>query len=220
MTETTAGRYSKRYAHLSIEALRRGDELLERPGSADLLEELFGRLTELVGKDASAGLTAAMGLVRDAQRKKEPALWIADRDSTFFPPDATDLGVDLDCLPVVRAPVESMVSAADKIIRSGGFGLVVADLTSPSAAPRWARNDAALSRLLGSAQKHDAAVVFLTREASNTSLGSLISLRAEAARSRSVSGSLEVTVITIKDKRRPPGRRLVSELCHGPAGMH
>jgi hypothetical protein len=210
----------RRYSQLSIESLQKGDALFERRGSADLLEELFGRLTEIVGKDASAGLTAAMGLVRDAQRKKEPVLWIADRDSAFFPPDATGRGVDLDCLPIVRAPVEAMFSAADKVVRSGGFGLVVADLTSPATAPRWSRNDAALSRLLGSAQKHDAAVVFLTRETSTAFLGSLISLRAEAARSRTVSGRLEVTVTTIKDKRRPPGRQLVSELCYGPAGLY
>ncbi len=225
MTQTVAERDVRRYGHLSLEAIQNGDALQkkralrERRAASDFLEELFGRLVEIVGKEPSAGLTAGMGLVRDAQRKRETSLWLTDPKSLFFPPDAADFGVDLDLLPIVRAPLESLFSTADKIIRSGGFGLVLVDLTTSAVSPCSPQNDGILSRLLGSAQKHDTAVVFLTRQAGDRSLGSLISLRVEASRTRSASGLIEVTLTTVKDKRRPPGRRPVSEVCLEPAGL-
>jgi recombination protein RecA len=67
------------------------------------------------------------------------------------------------------------------------------------------------------AQTHDAAVICITEKTADTaSLGSLISLRAEALRMRS-SNDFELAIHALKDKRRGPGwmRKLKAR---GPAG--
>jgi len=203
---------------MRLPALRRGDALLARRPAVGLPDALFGRLSEISAPGAAACLTAAMNLVREVQRRGEPAVWITQKNEVFFPPDARDRGVDLATLAVVRVPPLALLRAVDKTARSGGFGLIVADLSGLRAAHLPRPADAALSRLLGLARKHDVAVVFLTRKDAGLHLGSLVSLRIEAARTRTEAHLHEVTLCTIKDKQRPPGRRL-TELCHGPAGM-
>ena len=87
--------------------------------------------------------------------------------------------------------------AADLLLRSGGFGLVVLDLMSCS---RRAAADVPLAmqtRLAGLARKHGSVFLCLTEKNSETSsLGSLVSLRAEAVRvietDRSDPGSLSI----------------------------
>jgi recombination protein RecA len=174
------------------------------------LARLSGRIVEISG---NAPLTAAFGLVLEAQRSGETAAWITSRDSSFFPPDAADSGIDLESLPVVRVPdARAAGRAADQLVRSGGFGLVVIDLAREAdrlAAPL-------LTRLLGLAQKHETAAVVLTQKpASVASLSSLVSLRAEAQ--RDARGVVEIRVL--KDKRRGPGGEPVREVCRGPAGL-
>jgi len=90
---------------------------------------LAGRLAELSAAGAAATLTLAFALVLDAQQRGEPAVWITTTGSSFFPPDAAAGGVDLDALVVVRvATAPQMFRAADRLARSGGFGLLVLDL--------------------------------------------------------------------------------------------
>jgi recombination protein RecA len=75
-------------------------------------------------------------------------------------------------------------------------------------------------RLVTLAQTHDAAVVCLTEKTQDTaSLGSLISLRAEALRLRDKpSETFDVQLRVLKDKRRGPGftQRLKRR---GPPGL-
>jgi recombination protein RecA len=189
------------------------------------LAPLSGRLVEISGHRASAALTAAFGLVLEAQAKDEPVAWVTLVRSTFFPPDAADSGVDLARLAVVRVSDGlGACRAAVELTRSGGFGLVVLDL-GPGALeeePRSRRKRSALSvpfitKLVGLAQKSATAVVVLTekpREAS--SLNSLISLRCEAR--RNPERPCEVEIDVLKDKRRGPGRRY-REVCRAPAGL-
>ncbi len=67
-------------------------------------------------------------------------------------------------------------------------------------------------------QRHDAAVVCLTEKSDDTaSLGSLVSLRAEALRKRE-PGDFTVTVRALKDKRRGPGWTQTVKR-RGPAGL-
>src|SRR6185369_4959976 len=66
------------------------------------LSELCGRLVELGAPGAAGTLTLALRLVLDAQERGEPAAWLTDRESCFYPPDAADGGVDLDALVMVR----------------------------------------------------------------------------------------------------------------------
>jgi recombination protein RecA len=178
-----------------------------RPREAEWsLRALAGRLCELGG---GAALTLAFRLVLDAQAQGEPAAWLMTAGASFYPPDAQEGGVDLDALLVVRAPDASAAArAADQLARSGAFGLVVLDIGGATIAMPL------LSRLLGLAQKHDTAMLFLT----DAALGSLISLRAQAARRRLDGGRFECELRVIKDKRHAPGWTF-QEVCRGPAGL-
>lgn len=200
--------------------LRTGDAL-PRPSTAPAWSRsgLGGRLVELSGSRATATLTAGFSLVRDAQEEGETTAWITSGDSCFFPPDVADSGVDLNALVIVRVPAQSMLRAADKLARSGALGLILIDLISPSAGDHAPCPNPMQSRLLGLAQKHNTAIVFLTRKpAGQPSLGSLISLRGMAHRTRVGPDRHQVEVSILKDKRRAPGWRH-RESCRGPAGL-
>ena len=173
-----------------------------RPKSRWCYDELAGRLTELSTVGAGASLTVAASLVLEAQRKGETAVWVTVSQSTFFPPDVAESGVDLEALPVVRVPDSGAAArACDLLARSGGFGLVIVDL-----GPVESLSLAAQSRLSGLALKHDVSLVFLTRKRNQqTSLGSMISLRGAPLRKRKAPGLFECQVRILKDKRRGPG---------------
>ena len=73
-------------------------------------------------------------------------------------------------------------------------------------------------RLVGLAQRHDAALVCLTEKPGDTaSLGSMVSLRAEALRARD-GDRFTVSVRALKDKQRGPGWAH-TEPARGPAGL-
>jgi recombination protein RecA len=189
---------------------RRGAEAPERWS----LAAIRGRLIELSARGASATLTAAVELVGEAQGQGEPVAWLTLTTGSFYPPDLADSGIDLAALVVVRAPDATAIArAAERLLRSGAFGLVVLDLGDKTDLSMQIQG-----RLVTLAQTHDAAVVCLTEKSGDTSsLGSLISLRAEALRLRD-RGEFTVTLRALKDKRRGPGwshqiRR------RGPAGL-
>jgi recombination protein RecA len=179
------------------------------------LAELSGRLTELSSQGASANLTLAFYLVLDAQRQGETVVWISARASPFYPPDVAAAGVDLAALVVVHTQtIPGSVRAADHLLRSGGFGLVVMDL---GLEPRV--SVAAQSRLLGLVQKHGSALLCLTEKGRHTpSIGSLVSLRGETERKRLSSDRFQCNVQIIKDKRRAPGWTAAETFC-GPTGL-
>jgi recombination protein RecA len=189
------------------------------------LSALRGRLVELSARGASGTLTTAASLVLDAQTEAEPVAWIvpwgADATpGTFYPPDAADSGIDLSALVVVRAPsVIAAGRAAERLLRSGAFGLIVIDFGSANLEASNTRiSDSVLGRLVSLAQANDAAIVCLTEKTQDsTSLGSLVSLRAEASRVRTLGG-FEVTVRAIKDKRRGPGWSRAIK-ARGPSGL-
>ena len=164
-------------------------------------DALAGRLVEVSDPGEGAPLTMAFSVVLDAQRRRETVAWVTSRESVFFPPDAAATGVDLESLAVIRLPDPSCVArAADRLLRSGAFGLVVLDLgTGDVSMPLQAR-------LLGLAERHDAAVVCLTeKQRGAPSLSSLVSLRVEAKRRRIGDGLFAWAVESVKDKRRAPG---------------
>jgi len=179
------------------------------------ISDLAGRIVELSGDASSPILTLATGLVYQAQVAEEPAAWIATPDRLFYPPDVARAGVDLDALAIVRVGnALAAPRAADKLIRSGAFGLVIMDLGDAARVPT-----PLLSRLVGLAAKHDTAVVFLTDKSSHDpSLGSLVSLRAIAVRTKRTGGRFECVAEVLKDKRRGPGWRH-TEIFVGPAGL-
>jgi recombination protein RecA len=181
------------------------------------LEGLRGRLVELSARGATATLTTAIELVIEAQDAAEPVGWVTFGNATFYPPDVADSGVDLAALVVVRVrDATAAAHAAERLLRSGAFGLVVLDFggAGPVEIPL-----AHQGRLVTLAQTHDAAVVCITEKpAEAPSLGSLISLRAEALRSHGRERDHEVTLRVLKDKRRGPGwSRTIKR--RGPAGF-
>ncbi|HEU4732926.1 MAG TPA: recombinase A [Kofleriaceae bacterium] len=180
------------------------------------LDPLRGRLIELSARGATATLTTALELVLEAQRAGEPVAWITLGNASFYPPDVAETGVDLAALVVVRvSDTTTAARAAERLLRSGAFGLVVLDFGGGG--------DVELplayqGRLVTLAQTHDAAVVCITDKPGDAaSLGSLVSLRAEALRLCARDRSYEVTVRALKDKRRGPGWSRTLKL-RGPAG--
>ena len=173
-----------------------------------------GRLVEIAAAEDSAALTMAASLVLDAQQAGEQTAWIAPSESLFFAPDVLESGVDLDALVVVRVPdAPAGARAADKLIRSSAFGLVVVDTGSSPRVPA-----PLIARLASLAQRNHTALVFLTQPAGASSLGSLISLRVRARRQRIAADRFRCWLEVLKDKRRGPtwGHE---EVCRGAPGM-
>ena len=179
------------------------------------LSTFAGRFTEISGDHSPATLTLAFRLVLEAQRMDEPVAWISERGSVFYPPDAAETAVDLDALTIVRVPgVPAAARAADQLLRSGAFGLVVLDLGVRVHVPLPAQ-----IRLAGLAKKHHAALLCLTeKERERPSIGSLVSIRADAIRIRKDEGRFVCRASIVKDKRRGPGWKH-TEVCHGPDGL-
>jgi recombination protein RecA len=178
------------------------------------LTAIAGRFIEISTSANAASLTLAFGLVREAQKQGEPVGWVTSAGSFFYPPDAAQGGIDLAALVVIRVlHVVTIPTAGEKLLRSGGFGLVVLDLgTADIPMPLQ-------SRLTGLAQHHHAALVCLTEKESKTfSLGSLVSLRAHVERQRSSGNRFTCRLRVLKDKRRGPTWSH-EELCCGPVGL-
>jgi recombination protein RecA len=171
-------------------------------------------LVEISGSWADASLTVAFGLVLEAQRRGEPVGWVMAGKNFFYPPDVAKGGVDIDALVVVRLAEPGAISrAGEKLLRSGGFGLVVLDIGAVEIPLPL------LSRLAALAQQHHATLVCLTnKDGQEPSLGSLISLRVEARRARIGAGRFECGLKVLKDKRRGPTWSY-SEVCYGSAGL-
>lgn len=171
---------------------------------------LAGRLVEITGEEGHAAVTtAAMLAVRDAHQRGEPAAWILGGEDEFFPPDAAACGVDLAALAVVRAgETRDALRAADLLLRSGAFGLVVLDFEAKARLPL-----AAQSRLAALARRHDAAVLCLRAHTA------LASLRLAARRRRAGRrGRFALEIEILKDKRGAPGSRR-KEIVHAPPGL-
>ena len=178
------------------------------------LAAIAGRFIEISALASTASLTLAFGIVQEAQNQREPVGWVTSMESFFYPPDAAQGGVDLAALAVIRVlHAASIPVAGEKLLRSGGFGLVVLDLGIANIPMPL------LSRLTGLAQRHHAALVCLTeKESKKFSLGSLVSLRAHAERQRSSDHRFACRLRVLKDKRHGPTWSH-EELCRGPVGL-
>ena len=100
---------------------RPGEAGAGRPGVVDQ-RSTRRLLAELSGAGASPSLTLAFSLVHQVQRHGEPVAWITRAESTFFPPDAAEGGVDLAALPVIRLPGRRQcLRAAEQLARFRRF---------------------------------------------------------------------------------------------------
>ena len=176
---------------------------------------LGGCLAELSGEPGAPSLTLAFSLVRQVQQQGEPVAWLARTDSTFYPPDAAEGGVDLAALPVIRlAGLRQRLQAAEQLARAGAFGLLVIDLGACLDLPL-----AAQTRLADQALAHGTLILCLTAKTEHQpSLGSLVAVRGHARRIHRGKDGFACRVQALKDKRRGPGWT-DEEWCRGPDGL-
>ena len=174
-----------------------------------------GRFVEVSGSRDGAALSLVFRLIYEAQREGEPVVWVGRDRSIFYPPDVAETGVDLESLVVVRTQKTIQIArVADRLIRSGAFGIVLMDLGAEARLSLHAQ-----TRLNGLAKKHETALIGLTeKEALHPSIGSLVSLRAQTSRERTDDGRYRCEARVLKDKRGGPGWSYC-EVCRGPDGL-
>ncbi len=178
------------------------------------LREMAGRFVEISSSAAAASLTMVFALVREAQGQKELVGWVTSMKDFFYPPDVAQAGIDLTALAVIRlSRSENIPRAGEKLLRSGGFGVVVLDLGSGNIAMPLQ------SRLTALAHHHHTALICLTeKEQAMFSIGSLVSLRAHAVKRHAEKNRFACTLKVVKDKRRGP-TWTHEVFCSGPAGL-
>jgi recombination protein RecA len=201
-----------------------------------------GRLIEITRARAGAQITTAVACLRAAQAAGQPAAWIQPAGGPLFPPDLAQSGIDLDALLIVNVPLRAgahaLAKAAELLLRSGGFGMIVLDLCGSAL-----RDTVWQGRLLGLAREHDSWLLLLSDAeppgaqrshparsatslaasrtpllAQRPSLGPLVSLCLEPHRQRVQRGMFAVEQHVRKDKSGLLSP-LVAERRRGPWGL-
>jgi hypothetical protein len=106
-------RYLARTAPFQREAHEPGDGLPK------------GAITVLTGDRGAGRLTYAAKLAAEETRASRPVAWV-DARGTLYPPALAEQGVDLARVLMVRSEDERVVYAAEQIVSSGAFKLVIA----------------------------------------------------------------------------------------------
>jgi recombination protein RecA len=178
------------------------------------LDQVAGRFVEISSTWASAALTLTFSLIDEAQRRGDPVGWVTSMEDCFYPPDVAQNGIDLAALVVVRLTNTTCIArAGEKLLRSGGFGLIVLDLGAADIAMPLQ------TRLTGLAHRHHTALLCLTKKhRAAFSLGSLVSLRAHAQKRRVTQNRFTCALRVLKDKRRGPTWNH-EVVYNGPAGL-
>ena len=189
-------------------------QLISSSNSPWRLDQVAGRFIEISSTGASAAVTLTFSLIGEAQERGEPVGWVTSTKDFFYPPDAVRNGIDLAALVVVRlTDPTSIARAGEKLLRSGGFGLIVLDLGAADIAMPLQ------TRLTGLAHRHHTALVCLTeKNRAAFSLGSLVSLRAHAQKKRVAQNRFACALRVLKDKQRGPTWNHEA-FYNGPAGL-
>lgn len=188
---------------------------LAAPPKTWALDTIAGRFIALdpCQESGTAALSLLAGLIREVQAAEGYAAWIAGPQRIFFPPDFAAAGVDLAALPIVRVPDATKAArAADTLLRSGSFALIVLD-GDGQALPL-----ALQTRLAGLAHQHHTALVCLRAPGETATRGSLVSLRCTTQKRRTGHDCFSCELRAVKDKRQTPGWTH-QELRHGPDGL-
>jgi recombination protein RecA len=181
------------------------------------LAALAGEMVEITSPGPTAGLTAAARLLREAQENGEPAAWITAGDSLPYPLDLAEGGCDLEALVFVRLRgLSAGTRAAEHLLRSGAFGLVVLDL-GRQGGPRVP--SAAAVRLAALCRRHQAVLLLLGRKpAEAEAVLPFAPLRVTAELRRIGFDRFQARLRPSKDKRRRSDWTH-EEVCRGPDGL-
>jgi hypothetical protein len=175
------------------------------------LSRVRGRVVEVSEAGFFGALSVLVGLMDQVQSQGEQIAWVETGPSLFFPPDLAFRGLDVGAISVVLAPTSAGgLQAADWLLRSGAFGLVVVDWAG------GAIGDSELGRLGRLTEDRDSTALFLTKKRpEDPSLATQVSLRGTVG--LTPGGETEWGII--KDKRSgPPSRQRMRY--HGPFGLY
>jgi recA bacterial DNA recombination protein len=204
-----------------------------------------GRISEIVGRTSSGKTTLAASFAASATRRGETAAWI-DLPSSFDPASVEAAGADLGRILWIGFGGERRSSgdgldkrsrsmerrslknrkdplrAAELILETGGFGLVVIDF----GAMRYPLANGAALRLARAAERSAAAVLVLaTRRMCGTFAALVLSLgRVRAcfsrpeARAPALFDGLRIEVAVARNKLGTLGRHLVCDVSQCRAG--
>ncbi len=191
-------------------------KLAGNPSPTWNLAELAGRLVEISASGPRAALSFSASLIWEAQHAGGHCIWLARKDSIFYPPDFASRGIDLSALPVVQAPtLGARLQALERALRSGAFSLILLDHQCHEKFPLHAQG-----RFVGLAKRHQTAVVAISeREREQGTMGSMVSLHVEARREDEGEGRFRCTLSAVKDKSRGPHWN-ISESMHAPLGLY
>ena len=156
-------------------------------------------------------------IIREVQTEGQTAAWVEAADSIFYPPDFAANGIDLAALPVVWVPdVRSGVRAAEHLLRSNSFGLLVIDLP-----PHTIIDQGRLGKLARMAELNQTAVILITGQEDGVSftLGSIISLRLAGSRIAQNGAAYTCVISAVKDKKDSPGWQH-TEVFYAPDSMY
>ena len=146
---------------------------------------------------AASALSWTFDLILEAQQAQEPIAWIAACDSFFYPPDVAANGVDVATIAVVRlSNGRDAARCSEKLIASGGFGLVVVDLGNQF----WLKP--ALQSRLSHACREQSATVLLLGELSGDSGTNGLRSDIRATATRTIDGGDIVSHLNIKKDTR------------------
>lgn len=173
-----------------------------------------GRLVEMRAPSHSGVLSLVVDLVWAAQRNEEPVAWVHGGTAPPFVVDLLAVGVDPEAIATVRLHRElDALRAAERLLRSGAFGLVVLDVMRGVTL-----GTTEAGRLARLADAQDCAVILMAEHPVSPAAGSLISLRAEVARQRLSDGRFMRITRVVRDKRSAL-EWVVQEEVDGPAGL-
>lgn len=193
-----------------------------------------GSLLELSGS-GGARTSMAGSLLQRFQQRGEPVAWVQPEGGGLFPPDLAACGVDLASLLVVQAPRINhgthdlaMARSCELLLRSGAFGLVVADfaknpiryVSQPSSLPAWRLRTRWTTRWAALCRQHASCLLLLSgSHQEENAFGALVGIRAEVGRLRVGPGRFLIDPQLLRAKGCASTRTLCSELRCGPPGL-
>lgn len=178
-----------------------------KPRTFDLAG-LTGKVVEFSGWNQSACLSLTIPLIIESQKGVKECAWILPAskrgESLFFPPDFNSAGIDCSRIPIIRsANVVDSFSIAEKLIRSGGFALVVLDLTEGKRV-----RASTVGRISSVAQRYQSLLLCLTRNPpGQPSLDPMIFIHVHVEAQLN-GGRYQVKATVQKDKTQSPGLQM------------